>query len=283
MERKRVLTVQDISCVGQCSMTVALPILSACGVEACPLPTAVLSTHTGGFGRPHIRSLAEDMMPMALHWREQGIYFDAILVGYLGSAEEIGHILSVAEQLTAPEGKLIVDPAMGDHGMLYSGFDSEYVSAMKPLCAGADYLLPNLTEACLLTGEAYREHYDREWVEMLADRLLDIGCKAVILTGVSFDELHTGVLMKDGKNSEYYAHRRLKGSCHGTGDIFAAVFTGMLARGETPERAVKAAAGYVLSCMELTARENRRGYGVMFEALLPKLFQHDGGDGNRSL
>lgn len=269
MHYPRVLTIQDISCAGQCSVTVALPVLSACGVETCVLPTAVLSTHTGGFGKPHIRDLTEDMPRIAAHWKQAGIRFDVISCGYLGSAAQMDCVEAVFEELSAPGGVTILDPAMADHGKLYAGFDADFVAAMKKFCGKADYLLPNLTEACLLTDTEYRTEYDRNWVDHLLEKLSCLGCRNIVLTGVSFAEQTTGVMV----NSTYISHERLAQSCHGTGDIFAAAFAGALARGKTAERAAEIAANYTLSCMKLTIRENTRPYGVMFEPLLGELIQ----------
>ncbi len=273
MHYPRILTIQDISCAGQCSLTVALPILSACGAETCVLPTAVLSTHTGGLGKPHIRDLTEDMPYIAAHWVEAGITFNAISCGYLGSAAQMEQVEAVFDRLAAPDCVKIIDPAMADHGKLYAGFDENFVEAMKQFCAKADWLLPNLTEACLLTGTEYRVQYDRNWVEVLLEKLSVHGCKGIVLTGVSFEENTTGVMVWEQGNSTYYEHKRLSQNCHGTGDIFAAAFTGALVKGKTAAEAVKIAADYTLSCMRLTAAENTRPYGVMFEPLLGELIR----------
>lgn len=269
MHYPRVLTIQDISCAGQCSMTVALPVLSACGVEACVLPTAVLSTHTGGLGKPHIRDLTEDLPAIAAHWKQAGLRFDVISCGYLGSAAQMNDVGAVFEELTAPGGVTILDPAMADHGKLYAGFDSGFVAEMKKFCGRADYLLPNLTEACLLTGTEYRSEYDRDWVDGLLEKLAALGCENIVLTGVSFEEKTTGVMVNDA----YISHERLAQSCHGTGDLFAAAFAGGLARGKAAEQAAELAANYTLACMKLTLKENTRPYGVMFEPLLGELIQ----------
>ena len=151
MTYKRILTIQDISCVGQCSTTVAMPILSACGHETCILPTAILSTHTGGFSKPVVTNLVAGGDRMWRHWQQEGIRFDAILTGYLGSIAAVEVACDIAGALLAENGVLIVDPAMADHGKLYSGFDGEYVAAMEKLCRKADILLPNITEAAMLT------------------------------------------------------------------------------------------------------------------------------------
>ena len=273
MHYPRILTVQDISCAGQCSLTVALPILSACGAETCVLPTAILSTHTGGLGKPHIRDLTGDMSCIANHWEAAGIRFDAISCGYLGSAAQMEQVEYVLDCLAAPGCVKIIDPAMADHGKLYAGFDRAFVDAMKRFCTKADWLLPNLTEACLLTGSEYRTAYDRAYIDDILEKLSAMGCRGIVLTGVSFGETTTGVMVWEQGRSTYYRHERLERNCHGTGDIFAAVFTGALAKGKSASEAVKIAADYTLACMKLTLEENTRPYGVMFEPLLGELIR----------
>lgn len=273
MHYPRVLTIQDISCAGQCSLTVALPILSACGAETCVLPTAVLSTHTGGLGKPHIRDLTDDLPRIAEHWEKAGIRFDVISCGYLGSAEQMEQVERIFERLAAPGCVKIIDPAMADHGKLYAGFDQAFVEAMKRFCTKADWLLPNLTEACLLTGTQYKTDYDRAWIDGLMEKLSRMGCRGIVLTGVSFEEGSTGVMIWEQGSSTYYRHERLERNCHGTGDIFAAALTGALAKGKNAVEAVKIAADYTLACMKLTVAENTRPYGVMFEPLLGDLIR----------
>lgn len=173
---KRVLTVQDISCVGQCSLTVALPVLSACGVEAAVLPSAVLSTHTGGgFAGYTFRDLTADMPAIAQHWQKEGFRFDAVYTGYLGSGEQITHVRHIMDTLLVPGGARIVDPAMADNGKLYAGFDAAFVEKMKTLAFSADILLPNITEAALLTGMEYRKEYDEAYIEELTAALHEKG------------------------------------------------------------------------------------------------------------
>lgn len=273
MHYPRVLTIQDISCAGQCSITVALPVLSACGVETCVLPTAVLSTHTGGLGTPHILDLTEDMPQIAAHWKQAGLRFDVISCGYLGSAAQMGYVEALFDELAAPGCVKILDPAMADHGKLYAGFDADFVEAMKKFCGKAEYLLPNITEACLLTGTEYKTDYDRSWVDGLLEKLSCLGCRNIVLTGVSFAEQTTGVMVWEQGRSTYCGHERLSQSCHGTGDLFAAAFAGAMARGKTAVQAAEIAADYTLACMKLTLKENTRPYGVMFEPLLGKLIQ----------
>ena len=178
----RILTIQDISCVGQCSMTVAMPVLSACGHETCILPTALLSTHTGGFGKPEVCHLSRSMAAFRDHWQKNGITFDAILTGYLGSVEAIREAAAIMDTLLAPGGKIIVDPAMADHGRLYSGLSEEYAREMIKLCLRADVMLPNLTEAAMMAGTVLPENPEESEIRAL---LKSLDGRNVVLTAKS--------------------------------------------------------------------------------------------------
>lgn len=270
MAYKRILTIQDISCVGQCSMTVALPILSACGHETCILPTAILSTHTGGFGKPAVAHFAGALENMARHWKENDITFDAILVGYLGSIRAVEAAADIIDTMLSPGGVSIVDPAMADHGRLYSGFDEQYAQAMEWLCRRADIILPNITEAAMFAGLPYLEKPSEDYVSDLLDAL-DHNC--VILTGVAYREGETGVLVQQGGQRTHYLHRRIGKNYHGTGDIFAACFTGALMQGKELTEAVKIAADFTCRCIENTAANPAHWYGVKFETALPELIR----------
>lgn len=268
MAYKRILTIQDISCVGQCSMTVALPILSACGHETCILPTAVLSTHTGGFGTPVVHHLDESLDAIQAHWRSQGITFDAIYTGYLGSVQAIESVSRILGTMLAPGGITIVDPAMADHGKLYSGFDTAYAQAMKELCGQADVMLPNITEAAMMTGLPYREAYDEGYIREL---LAALGGKNVVLSGVGFTPEQTGAAVRAGGEVRFYHHSRVGKSYHGTGDIFAASFTGSLMQEKEMYESVKIAANFTCRCIENTHADPAHWYGVKFETALPWL------------
>lgn len=270
MSYKRILTIQDISCVGQCSMTVAMPILSACGQETCILPTAVLSTHTGGFGKPVVIHLADRCRQMWRHWYQQGITFDAVLIGYLGSLEAVAMVQELLDVMVAPGGLVILDPVMGDHGRLYSGFDENYVEAMKGLCSRADILIPNVTEAALLTGVEYTEVIDIGYVNDIADR---IGVSRMVLTGIGFGSDETGIFLKDGSRRIHLPHRRVGGSCHGTGDIFAACFTGAMMCGKELEESIEIAGEFTALAIERTILSPAHWYGVKFEEALPDLIR----------
>ena len=273
MTYKKILTIQDISCVGQCSLTVALPILSACGTETCVLPSAVLSTHTAGFTGFTVRDLTEDMPGIKNHWLKEGIRFDAIYTGYLGSTQQIGYVADIFAETAARGCVKVVDPAMADNGKLYPAFDQAYVEEMKGLCAKADYVLPNITEACFLTGVEYRTEYDRSYIDLLLEKLTTIGCKNVILTGVSYGPGKTGVVVFEQGSYAYYEHELLPNSCHGTGDIYASAFVGALVRGKSSYEAAKVASDYTVECIKATAMQENHWYGAAFEPVLGKLIE----------
>ncbi len=271
MSYKRILTVQDISCLGQCSLTVALPIISACGVECAVLPSAVLSTHTYGFQGYTFRDLTDDMPAIRDHYVKEGIRFDAIYTGYLGSAKQIDYVIDFFNQTAGENCVTIVDPAMADNGNLYPGFDMAFVEAMKALCAKADYILPNLTEACFLTGTEYKTQYDRAYIDTIIEKLLALGAKNIIFTGVSYREGMTGIVVYENGQYAYYEHAFLPGSCHGTGDIYASAFTGALMRGKSAFTSAQIAANYTMECIRATAGDKNHWYGAKFEPVLGKL------------
>ena len=271
MSDKRILTVQDISCVGQCSLTVALPILSAAGLETAILPSAVLSTHTGGFTGFTFRDLTEDIPGIIAHWQKENIIFDAIYTGYLGSAEQIALVKHMFEVLRKPDFVSVVDPAMADGGRLYTGFDAAFVEEMKTLTAAADIILPNITEACFLTGTAYREEYDEAYIAELLERLRDGGAKTIVLTGVGYTPDSTGVVVLSGDTPQYYRHRRISKGSHGTGDVYASAFVGAYLQGKSAYDAAVIAADYTVKCIEGTVGDPEHWYGVKFEPALPYL------------
>ena len=273
MKYNRILTIQDISCVGQCSMTVALPILSACGQETCILPSAVLSTHTAGFSFPAIRDLTDDFPGFLSHWQKENITFDAIYTGYLGSTRQIDYVSDIFKATIRDGGKIIVDPAMADNGKLYPAFDQAYVDAMRTLCTQADVILPNLTESCFLTGMAYREEYDEAYIQEVLKSLHDLGCKCVVLTGVGYRPGETGVLISDGTQQSYYCHRRIGSGYHGTGDAFASAFVGSWMSGKSMEEAAKIAADFICQCIRNTMDDKSHWYGVKFETAIPYLVE----------
>ena len=270
MAYRRVLTVQDISCVGKCSTTVALPILSACGHETSILPTAVLSTHTGGFGTPAVHHMGEMVRAIQRHWERENITFHAVLTGYLGSIAQIEIVSEIAESVLAPGGILIVDPAMADHGKLYKGLDEAYANEMKQLCKKAHILMPNVTEAAILSGLPLREEMEPGYVRGLLEGL---ECPRVVLTGVDYHPGTTGVEVYDEGHIFHYEHPRVGKNYYGTGDIFAACFTGALLREKSLAESARIAADFTAESIAVTYKDPSDSYGVKFEATLGHLIR----------
>ena len=268
---KRIASIQDISCLGRCSLTVALPVISAMGVECAIVPTAVLSAHTV-FQNITVCDLSDQILPIARHWQAEKVHFDAIYTGYLASAAQIGDVCAFFDMLKSEDTMLFVDPAMADHGKLYTGFGPEFPAEMAKVAARADILLPNLTEACLLTGAEYKEEYDEDYIRDLLHRLVALGAKRVVLTGVSFDAGKVGVMSYDSLTGEYFAYfnEKVPSSFHGTGDIFSSVVIGGLMRGLSVEEALKLAVDYTLECIRITNKDET-WYGVEFERAIPLL------------
>lgn len=265
---KRILSIQDVSCVGQCSTTVALPLVSACGIECSILPSSILSNHTGGFKSWTFKDLTDQLSEIEKKWNELSIKFDAFYTGYVAEAH-IKPILSIM-RTTANEGAVrIVDPAMADHGVLYAGFADDFPSKMRELVSGADYVLPNLTEAALLVGEKPDMNADEKKVLLLIEKLHALDVKNVILTGVSFDNESLGCAVSDGSKVTYDFNKRLSRLSHGTGDVFASVFTGALLRGKTAIEATSLAADIV--CQAILETQEDHWYGVSFEKVIPQL------------
>lgn len=270
---KRIVSIQDLSAVGKCSLTVALPIISAMGIECAVVPTAVLSTHTQFKGFT-FRDLTDEMEPIADHWKQQGLTFDAVCTGYLGSFRQVDIVKRYFRDF-GDGAQIIVDPAMGDNGRLYAGFGPEFPKKMAELMEGADLVLPNITEAAFMLGMEYKEHYDRGYIMALLEGLLSLGAKTAALTGVSFEEGRLGAVSLDGSGafSEYYTDR-LPVNFHGTGDIYSAAAAGALVLGKSVPEALALAADYTAECIRLTlAEENHSWYGVNFEQATPYLLE----------
>lgn len=270
---KRILTIQDISCVGQCSLTVALPILSAAGLETAILPSSVLSNHTGGFSGWTFTDLTEDIPKIRERWEKEKIDFSAVYTGYLGSPKQIEYVKDIVNSRLISGGHFIVDPAMADNGKLYAGFNGAFVEEMKKLCFSADIILPNITEAALLTDMEYRETYDSSYTDELTDKLLKNGAKTIVFTGISYRPETTGVLIVENGKQSYYEHRKIAGGCHGTGDVYASAFVGALENDFSAFDAAKIAADFTVECIEKTQGDASHWYGVKFETAIPSLIR----------
>ena len=273
------MTVQDVSCVGQCSLTVAWPILSAMGIETAILPSAVLSTHTGGFTGFTFRDLTEDLVPIMQHWQKEKIFFDAFYTGYVGSPKQLAYITDIIDNTSKKDSLVIIDPVLGDKGKLYTGFTDDFPGQMAKFCAKADVILPNFTEAAFMLNEKYVEdHHTKEYVEDMLHKLKGLGAKNVLLTGVSLEEGKVGVATLNGQTGEvsYYFRDFIGGAFHGTGDVFASSFTGAMVRGYSLEEAAKIAVDFTVKAIECTVDDPSHWYGVKFEKALPSLIKRLG-------
>ena len=269
---KRIITLQDISCVGRCSITVALPVISAMGVECGILPTAVLSTHTM-FKTFTVKDLSDQIEPISDAWETEGITFDGIYTGYLASGYQCRQVCEFFDRFGRTDNLVLVDPAMADNGKLYAAFDERFPAEMAKVCAKADIILPNITEACLLTGAKYRTEYGEAYIRDLLERLLELGCRTAVLTGVSYEPGKLGVayLDRSGKDFSYFT-RRCPQSFHGTGDLYSSTVLGGVMRGLDLGDALALAADFVVACIEASASSTEpRWYGVEFESQIPLL------------
>lgn len=275
MKQKRIMTIQDLSCFGKCSLTVAHPIMSAMGLEVCPIPTAVLSTHTGGFQGWTFRDLSDDLPAIAQHWKKENLSFDGITTGYLGSSRMIGMVEDYFRLF--PETMKIVDPVFADNGKLYAGFDTGYAAEMTRLCSQADVIVPNLTEATFMLQEPYvASGYDETYIAGLLRRLSNFGCKIAVVTGVSYDPAFQGTVAYNAGTQEYvqYFRENIPASFHGTGDVFTSALAGSLVLGKSLQDALRIAVDYTVECIQVTMPDKENHwYGVKFEACLPQLIK----------
>ena len=273
---KRIVTIQDVSCFGKCSVTVALPLISAMGVECAIIPTSVLSTHTGGFEGFTFRDLSDDIPKIKEHWKKYDIKFDTIYTGYLGSVKQIDYTIDFISEFKRENTLLFVDPAMADKGRMYTGFDSEFPSHMARLCACADIIVPNITEASFLTGTPYTESYDEAHVKLLLKKLCNLGAKKAVITGISLEKSTQGAYFYDSVNDEYYFYSasNVDRNFHGTGDTFASVFCGAITKGFDIKRALEIAVDFTVECIKATLPDaDDHKYGVKFEECIPSLIE----------
>lgn len=268
---KRIASIQDFSCIGSCSQTIALPVLSAMGVECAALPTALLSAHTAFDGFVSF-DLTPQLPAIMAHWRAMQLRFDAVYTGYLASAEQVGLVGALLDGMDERPALTLIDPVMGDNGALYAGFSDAFPQAMRALCGRADVLTPNVTEACLLTGTAYSPVQDAAQTRRLLERLLELGCRAAVLTGLRVDgDMAVAALQRDGTGT-LVRTSYIPEVFHGTGDLFASTCAGALVQGAPLERAVRLAADYVALTLRRTVQApDRRWYGVNFQETLPEL------------
>ena len=270
----KILTIQDISCYGQCSITVALPVISAFGIETAILPSAVLSTHTSGFTGFTVRDLTEDLPAIQKHWESEGISFDAIYTGFIASAEQLDYIKDIIDSRLNPDGLVFVDPAMADNGEFYSTFDQEFVDKMGELCKLGDYILPNTTEACYILHKPWKPDFTKEEMIEMAKELSDFTKRYVILKGDNHRQKEMGMIVLDKKEDtlNFVYNDKIDYLSHGTGDVFASAFVGSTMIGKTPEAAAKVAGEFTKKAIEKTIGDETHTYGVKFEQAIPELY-----------
>ena len=281
MERvRRVACINDLSGFGRCSLTVAMPILAAMGFQPCPVPTVLLSAHTG-YAAPHIRDFTEDLEAYLAHWRRLQLTFEAVYTGFLGDARQAAVLEPFLAAQAAQGAWCLVDPVMADHGRLYASCSTDTVEAMKRLVAHAAVTTPNLTEACLLTGTDYEtvmalpEEPRRRQVLSLAARLLESGCRAVVVTGVpTGEELANVVASAETPAPLCLCSPRVQRHYAGTGDVFSSVLCGKLLQGQALPAAVEQTAAFVYRVTRHTADAALPEQdGIVFEPFLRDLME----------
>lgn len=268
---KRIVTIQDISCIGKCSLTVALPIISATGIETAILPTTILSTHTAFQGFT-FRDLSMDINAISKHWQKEKFKFDAIYTGYMGNIEQIELVKKFLKDFNSKDNIILVDPAMADNGKLYPGFNNEFVSKMKELCDQADIIVPNVTEACLLAGIPFNGKMTLEEIKTIAIELSK-KIENVVITDINIGN-KIGILSYNSKTKEFYSYfrKKINAKYHGTGDVFASALVGSLANGISINKSLKIAVDYTWEAIKETyEKEPKDIYGVNFETKLPFL------------
>ncbi|MGN0584510.1 MAG: pyridoxamine kinase [Ruminococcus sp.] len=271
---KRIVSIQDISCFGKCSLTVALPILSAMGLETAVVPTAVLSTHTGGFTGYTFRDLTEDIPEISKHWESLGLKFDGIYTGYLGSIEQVNIVSDFFDKFKGEDTKIIVDPVMGDAGKMYAGFTPAFAAEMRKLCGKADVIVPNMTEVSLLLDVPYTENYDEVYIREMLRKLTDLGCDTAVITGVCYGDGRHGAAAYDKKSDTFSSsfERHIDCAAHGTGDIFSSTLSGSIINGSTLQEALDTAVSFTFRSIEATLPDiDKYWYGVSFEKCLGML------------
>ncbi len=275
--QKKLLAINDISCVGRCSLTVALPIISSVGVECSILPTAILSTHTGGFTGYTFLDFTEEMKKVSNHWLQLNRKYDAIYTGFLGSTEQVAVVNDIVCKFKE-NNIIIVDPAMADNGKLYPIFNEEFPQEMKKLCLNGDIIVPNITEACLLTGYEYKQNnHTEEYINVLLDALSKNGMKDIVLTGVSMTNNKIGAVCYSHQTKEkyYYDQDIIPGYFHGTGDVFASVLSSCIMKNKSLQESTKIAVDITVASIKETLKYKDIDvkYGVCFEEVIPLLIE----------
>lgn len=271
--QKKIAVINDLSGYGRCSLTVAIPVLSAMGIQCCPVPTAILSNHTE-FPVYFFDDYTDKMRAYAGKWQELGLTFDGISTGFLGSAKQIAIVADLVEMFRRENTKVFVDPVMGDHGILYATCTKEMCEEIKKLVVLADVVTPNVTEACILTDTPYKENgWTRKELLDRAMMLQNMGAKSVVITGVREGNFYTNVVLDQGaKEAEFVKMKSGGGQRPGTGDVFSSVLAGAVLNGKSLKASARQASRFVKECIiKSDELEIPHANGVCFEEILGKL------------
>ncbi len=274
--QKHILAVNDITCAGKCALTIALPIISAAGIETSILPTALLSTHTA-FKDNTFLDLSNQIIPICNHFKEIDLEFDCIYIGYLGSKKIVNIMEDVVKSFKKKNTLLIIDPIMGDNGTLYKGIDSDFPNEIVKLCKFTDVIIPNITEAVFMLKKEYKEMYTIKEIENILIELSILGPNKIILTGVTLEEGYVGVVAYDKLKNEFYNHfdKKINGHYHGTGDVFSSVIVSALLNEKTLKETIILANDYVINSIKDTLSLNRNPkYGLVFENYLMEFIKN---------
>lgn len=269
-----IILASDLSGIGKVALTNAIPVMASLEIETVILPSAILSSHTGGFKNVFVDDYTDGTLSFLKAWKDIDIFYDGIVTGYLKTEKQINAILDF-KKIKSESGILIVDPIMADSGKFYTGFDSHYLKSMNSLCKNADYIIPNLTEACLLADIPYiGEKYSEKDIENLIYKLLSKGIKNIIITGISFDKSQIGAVSysEEDLKFNYFFSKKIDAHFFGTGDLFTAVVSACIFKKINLEKSVKISIDWLSVCLENTMKSNRNlKYGVCFEKHLPDL------------
>lgn len=269
------MLINDMSCLGRCSLTAAMPIISACGIESVPLPTGIFSAHTEfeGFVK---EDLTDDIDKISNHWKSLGERFDCIYSGYLASCKQAESVKRFLLDFKKSDTLYIADPVMGDNGVFYKGIDDSFISEMRFLCSLADIIVPNVTEACMLTGMEITENYDMSFIKELLISLRNLTAARIVVTGVDFDDGQIGCAVYDslmGRANMFFTPKS-EGRFPGTGDVFASALTAAVMNGKDFFDAVQIAMGFTCKCVETTLEtDTDRKYGLCFESEIKNLIK----------
>jgi len=267
-KQKKIAAINDFSGFGRCSLTVSIPIISAAGIQCCPLPTAILSNHTG-YNDYYFDDYTDRMKPYYKKWEKLGLHFDAIYSGFLGSERQIGIVTDFIEKFSDEETIIIIDPVMGDNGRMYDTLTGELCRSLKKLTAHADILTPNVTEACILTDTPYTSAPDESTLNEICEKLLSYGCKNVVITGIVTDNKIGNLICRTSGEKTLVTSPLIGSSRAGTGDVFASVLAADTVNGMSLEDSVRRAADFVSKAILLSDDQQLPSQdGLCFELIL---------------